>query len=276
MPLSKDTMRLKDAYSYPEYCDIAYNWYRTDECDFIEEAIRRYSDIRAGSILDIACGSGIHLREFAKRGYEVLGLDASKEMVEFAVRKAASECLNIKCVRSDMRRFELGRKFECAICMLDSFRYLLTDEDILSHIESVAFSLSPGGLYMLDLWMPKGDAVTEWGYANWVQQDKEIWIEAAYCQHPQTFDAKKKVFEDEVIFKIKSPKFNSTIRSRKKTRLLLFREFEELIGNSGFFDYIGRFYNFDFNLKEGYNIEAIRTNIILKRKAGKGICEKEF
>ena len=96
-----------------------------------------------------------------------------------------------------------------------------------------------------------------------------------------------------MIFKVKSPDFNSAIRSRVKTRALYYGEFKGLIAASGFFDCVGRFYNFDFDLKEGYNIKAvpneatqssdssacrsvtneaatfdIRTNIILKRKRG--------
>lgn len=259
-------MPVKDAYSYPEYCDIAYNWDRKPECDFIEECIRRYSDLKVRSILDIACGTGIHLREFARRGYDVMGIDRSKEMVDFVARKAQSEGLKVSCIRSDMREFKLGRRFGCAICMLDSFRYLLTDEDILAHLKSVARALETGGLYILDLWMPEGEKMAGWEDVSWVQQEKDIRIGARYRQHPVTFDEKAKTFEDELIFKVESPDFNSTIRSRVKTRALLYGEFKGLVADSGFFERAGRFYNFDFDLKEGYNIKQIRTNIILKKK----------
>lgn len=284
---------MKDAYSYPKYCDIAYSWGRSHECDFIEECVRRYSDIKVASILDIACGTGIHLRELARRGYDVTGLDKSKEMVGFVMRKSGSERLQMKCVRSSMKEFKFGRKFECAICMLDSFRYLLTDEDILSHLKSAAYVLEPGGLYILDLWMPEGETITRWEDISWAQGEKDTLIDARYLQHPGTFDERTKTFEDELIFKVKSPGFNSIIRSRVRTRVLYYGEFQGLIAASGFFDCIGRFYNFDFDLKEGYNTRmapgeaarshdflagreesdqagrfGMRTNVILKRKRG--------
>lgn len=271
-------MPVKDAYSYPKYCDIAYNWDRKPECDFIEESIRRYSGVKVRSILDIACGTGIHLREFARRGYDVMGLDKSKEMVDFVIQKSESEGLKINCAQSSMKEFKLGRQFECVICMLDSFRYLLTDEDILSHLKSVAYVLEPGGLYILDLWMPKGvppkgvpplgGTITEWEDISWTQEENGIRVDARYLQHAGTFDEKAKTFEDELIFKVKSPGFNSVIRSHVKTRALYYGEFKGLITALGFFDYVGRFYNFDFDLKEGYNSKAVRTNIILKRKRG--------
>ncbi len=268
-------MQIKDAYSYPEYCDIAYSWDRTAECDFVEECIRRYADIKVNSILDIACGTGIHLREFAKRGYKVLGLDVSEEMVAFAVKKARAGGLKVECVKADMKKFRIdhrnrgrgygGRRYGCAICMLDSFRYLLGDEDILSHLKSVASVVERGGLYILDLWMPKGDVITEWEDISWVQRDKGIFVEAAYRQYGKTFDENKRTFEDELILNIKSPGFNSTVRSRVKTRALFLKEFKGLVKRQGLFDFIGRFYNFDFNPKEGYNIKPIRSIIILKR-----------
>jgi 2-polyprenyl-3-methyl-5-hydroxy-6-metoxy-1,4-benzoquinol methylase len=68
---------MKDAYSYPEYCNVAYGWDRSPECDFIERCAERCSGNgcdhafggKGGSVLDLACGTGIHLREFARRGY---------------------------------------------------------------------------------------------------------------------------------------------------------------------------------------------------------------
>jgi len=248
---------MKDAYSYPKYCDIAYGWDRRPECDFIEECIRRYSDIKVASVLDIACGTGIHLREFARRGYDVTGLDKSKEMYDFVTQQSEFEGLKVNCVHSSMKEFKLGRRFECAICMLDSFRYLLTDEDILSHLKSVACVLERGGLYILDLWMPKGEKITEWEDISWTQGQNDIRIDATYRQDAGTFDEKTKTFEDELIFKVKSPGFNSAIKSRAKTRALYYGEFKDLLAASGLFGCAGRFYNFDFDLKEGYNIKTL-------------------
>lgn len=257
---------MKDAYSYPEYCDVAYNWDRKPECDFIESCIGRYSQAKARSILDIACGTGIHLREFARRGYEVLGIDGNKEMVDFVLRQAAAEGLNVQCLRSDINAFNPGRGFGCAICMLDSFRYLLTDEGILSHLNSVAASLEDGGLYIIDLWMPKGDHIGGWEDVSWSERRGNIQVDARYVQHAETLDLKRRTFDDELIFKVTSPSFNSTITSRAKTRVLLFDEFHELIDRNGSFGQEEKFYNFDFNFKGDYNIKSLRTNLVLKKR----------
>lgn len=259
-------MFAKDVFSYPEYCEIAYNWDRTSECDFIEECIRRYSTIEVDAILDIACGPGIHLREFAKRGYEAIGLDKSEEMVEFVNKKAKLDGLTFRCVHSDMKEFQLDSQYGCAICMLDSFRYLLTDADISSHFNSVAKVLKEGGLYILDFWMPKDENVIEWEEVHWAQQDKDILIDATYRQIADTFNSKDRTFEDELVLKVRGLKSNFTIKGCARTRLLYLSEFKELVRNSRRFDFIGRFYNFDFDLKVDYNIKPIRTIIILSRR----------
>lgn len=257
---------LKDAYSYPEYCDIAYDWDRKPECDFIEQCIKKYSSAKVRSILDVACGTGIHLREFARRGYEVAGIDANKEMVGYVLKRAAEENLDVECFRADMRSFDPDRKFGCIICMLDSFRYLLSDRDILSHLGSAARSLEEGGLYIIDMWMPEGDRIDKWEDASWSGKKGDIHVDARYIQHGETFNPAKRTFDDELIFNVRSADFNSTIISRAETRVLLFGEFHRLVAENGALEPKGKFYNFDFKYKGGYNIKPIRTNLVLKKR----------
>ncbi len=282
---------MKDAYSHPGFCDVAYDWDRRPECDFIERCIEKYSGAKVRSILDIACGTGIHLMEFARRGYDAAGIDARREMVDFVQKRSAAEGLDVKCAQADMKRFDIGRRFGCAICMLDSFRYLLTDKDILSHLRSVSASLEDGGIYVIDLWMPEDDRIGGWEDLRWTQSRGNIRVDARYLQHGETFNPGEKTFDDELIFKVTGPSVNSTVNSRAKTRALLFSEFRELAERGGSFELKEKFYNFDFNSKEGYNIKSmpneaahssdssacrritsqvtasgIRTNLVLKKR----------
>lgn len=257
---------MKDAYSYPEYCDVAYGWDRTPECDFIENCVMKYSGRRGGSVLDIACGTGVHLREFARRGYRAMGLDKSPEMAAFVAGKAKSEGLEIDCMAIDMEDFRTSRTFSFAICMLDSFRYLLTDEAIKAHLRSVSASLESGGIYFIDLWMPSSGDNIEWEDLSWSQVSADTKIDARYIQHGSSFDPDSRIFEDELVFKVKGPGFDSTIKSKARTRMLLYDEFCRIAGEEGSFEPEGKFYNFDFGEKGAYNIRQIRTNIILKKR----------
>jgi SAM-dependent methyltransferase len=257
---------MKDAYSYPEYCDVAYGWDRAPECDFIEKCVKRYSGRRGDSVLDIACGTGIHLREFARRGYRAAGIDKAPEMAAFVIDMARPEGLGIDCRAMDMKDFKLDLTFSFAICMLDSFRYLLTDHDIRTHLGSVSASLEGGGIYFIDLWMPPSADGIAWEDVSWSQESGDTKVDARYLQHGRTFDPADRTFEDELIFKVKGPEFDSTITSKTRTRMLLQDEFYRIVEAEGSFEPAGKFYNFDFDEKGVYNIRHMRTNLILKKR----------
>ena len=256
---------MKDAYSYPRYCDIAYGWDRSGECDFIEGCVKRYCGGGTRSLLDIACGTGIHMREFARRGYSVTGIDRSEEMAGYVRHRARAEGLDMECLCSDMAKFGSDKRFGCAVCLLDSFRYLISDEDVISHLGCVAAALEAGALYIIDMWMPRDDKIGEWEDISWTRERDGVRVDARYIQHGGTFDPVKRTFRDELIFKVKGPDFNSTLTSLADTKLFLSEDLAGLIRRSGDFDPAGRFYNFDFSGKEVYN-KSIRTIIVLKKR----------
>jgi SAM-dependent methyltransferase len=48
----------------------------------------RARGIRSGVVVDVGCGSGISARHFVERGYDVIGIDASKAMIRLARARA--------------------------------------------------------------------------------------------------------------------------------------------------------------------------------------------
>ncbi len=85
----------------------------------------------------------------ADRGYAVTGVDASLGMLRVARRKARGRP-DLAFVQADMRSFDLGRRFDVAVCMDDAFTHLLTERDLLSHLRTVRRHLSPGGVYLFE------------------------------------------------------------------------------------------------------------------------------
>ena len=69
-------------------------------------------------------------------------------------RLAAAAGTRLTVVQADMRDFSLGRTFDLAITMLNSLCHLLTLDDLLRHLASVARHLAPGGLYIAELAHP--------------------------------------------------------------------------------------------------------------------------
>lgn len=89
----------------------------------------------SADILDIACGNGRHLIEFAKRGFKCTGNDLSKELIQVAQANAKKENLEIVFRNSDMRDLPFeNQSFDLAISMFTSFGYFETDQE---HIETL-------------------------------------------------------------------------------------------------------------------------------------------
>jgi SAM-dependent methyltransferase len=122
------------------------------ECDRIGQIIRdnRHSPVQ--SILDLGCGTGNHALRLAQRGYSVTGVDRSPEMLEVAQRKSRESNLDCKFIQSDIRTFKSEQKFDVVIMMFAVLGYLNDNEDILGALNTVKNHLSPGGLFICDVW----------------------------------------------------------------------------------------------------------------------------
>jgi len=87
-------------------------------------------NVQPQRILDIACGEGTFAVEMAKRGFRVVGVDISKEMLKFAKEKAKNENVNVEFIYGDMRSLDFNEEFDLATCWYDSLNYLLTLKDL--------------------------------------------------------------------------------------------------------------------------------------------------
>ena len=78
-------------------------------------------------ILDIPCGFGRHSIEFAKRGFNITGIDISPTFLQGLTAKINSERLNIKVIQGDILTVQLNEKFSGALCLGNSFGYFNFD-----------------------------------------------------------------------------------------------------------------------------------------------------
>jgi len=106
-------------------------------------------------LLDLACGTGSAALEFASRGFEVAGVDASRAMLREARRKAVSGARSVEFVEQDMSRLSLRREFDVAICLYDSVNYLLALEEVALTVEATRRVLRPGGALIFDFNTPR-------------------------------------------------------------------------------------------------------------------------
>jgi SAM-dependent methyltransferase len=76
-------------YDEPLYYEIAFGFVDVPkQIDLFEKFIQDYSGIPVSRVLDIGCGPSQQLRDFARRGYEAVGLDRSPQMLAYLEAKA--------------------------------------------------------------------------------------------------------------------------------------------------------------------------------------------
>ncbi len=139
--------------SYANYYDLLYqdkNY--EEECDFVEEAIKKYSNIKAGNILELGSGTGGHAIPLAKKKYEMTGIDASEGMLKIARQKTKSLGLKMDLQLCDIRDFKFARKFDTVICMFAVFNYITETADLIKTLRNVKKHLNKGGLFIIDIW----------------------------------------------------------------------------------------------------------------------------
>lgn len=120
--------------------------------DYAAEAARAVGFIRdrkpdANSLLDIACGTGAHLRHFANAFDEVAGLELSGEMLEIARKK-----LDVPLHQADMRDFSLDQRFDAATCMFSSIGHMADVTELTAALTCIARHVVPGGVIFVEPW----------------------------------------------------------------------------------------------------------------------------
>ncbi len=140
------------AYDHPADYERALAPFRDlrREMDFFEKAISRFSRVPVRTLLEVACGSCAHLPEAARRGYRYVGLDRNPRMLAHAAARAAALDTDFRGVRADLRRFHLRPKADFAFVLFGSL-YRSSNAELRRHLECMARSLKPGGLYVLHM-----------------------------------------------------------------------------------------------------------------------------
>ncbi len=122
----------------------------TGECDFFEKELDFDKSRR---IIDIACGTGRHSIEMAKRGYNITGIDLSDSLLQRAREKAAHQNLEVTFLKRDARNLPFKDEFDLALMICEgAFPLMETDEMNYEILLSASKALkTPGKLIFTTL-----------------------------------------------------------------------------------------------------------------------------
>ena len=121
--------------------------------DFCEEMLQKYHPKRE-LILDLCCGTGTLAAEFSRRGYEVIGVDASPDMLMQAAEKNSGLPQPVLYLCQPLQQLDLYGTVDLAVCTLDSLNHLPGKAALKKALHRLQYFVEPGGLFIFDVNTP--------------------------------------------------------------------------------------------------------------------------
>lgn len=119
--------------------------------DYIEKLFKK-SRIPVHTVLDLACGTGTMTGILTERGYELIAVDGSADMLAEAREKAYDLTGEPPVfLNQSMPELDLYGTVDAAICCLDSINYLTSPRDVKKTFERLRLFIAPGGLLVFDI-----------------------------------------------------------------------------------------------------------------------------
>ena len=140
----------RSLYDCPQWYDIVHQAGTAAEVTHLERINREFGT-GGRDWLEPACGTGRFLSVLARRGYRVVGYDRSETMLDYARRRLAPPARLARVVEGDMATFVRPRFFDFAFNLINTFRHIHAAAQARAHLDCIARSLRPGGVYVLGI-----------------------------------------------------------------------------------------------------------------------------
>jgi len=214
------------------YDDLYHDKDYQQECYFIKQVLETYGNSEVTTILDLGCGSGSHALFLAGMGYQVTGVDLAEDMLELAKRKAGEQDKKINFQRGDIRYLELHQRFDAAVAMFTVLGYQTTNQDVENAIASVRKHLSPGGIFICDVWF--GPAVLTIKPAERVKIVEKGDGKLIRCAYPNLDILSHTIRVDYAVFEIARDHLVNEVRESHLVRFFFYQELCYFFEKGGF------------------------------------------
>lgn len=132
---------------FAEYYDLIYSKKNySKETNFIENLIKKYK-IKGKKILDLGCGTGSHAIHLNEKGFDVFGIDISKEILKVAKNKSKKATF----LKGDMKNFRLKKEFDIVLCLFSTIHYNQSFKELKKTLKNIYSHLKKGGLLIFDM-----------------------------------------------------------------------------------------------------------------------------
>ncbi len=136
-----------------QFADIYDLFMKNVDYDDWYKFLRSYIT-KKGDILDLGCGTGKFAEYFIKDGYNVIGVDISKEMIRVANEKMLkNEIANGKYqfINDDIRNYENEKQVDYIMCNFDTINYFVNKKDLIQFFQKSNKNLNKKGYLIFDV-----------------------------------------------------------------------------------------------------------------------------
>lgn len=256
-------------YENPRLYDLAFSFRDIgEECDGLLALAGAHGVKRPKRVLELACGPAHHLREFARRGIQGVGLDVSRVMLDYAKQLAASDGVDVSLRRGDMRAFRLRERVDVAMCLFDSFTHCTSDEDAIAAFASTGRALRRGGLFILELAHPADYFDPDHGrtLGRWKQRHPGVIVDARYDSASR--DAVAETYRATLTIEATyaDGRARRRIVSKQLHRMWLRGSLLNVAARSGAFDLAGWYGDLDTTTPFSMAMDSWRMVAVLRRR----------
>ncbi len=126
----------------------------TEETDSMQEIVSiqkaNMLETEKNLVVDLGCGTGTLTELLYRKGFDMIGIDNSQEMLTIAMNKKAESGSEILYLCQDMRELDLYSTVGTVVSVCDSVNYLLEDEEVIETFSRINNYLYPGGIFIFD------------------------------------------------------------------------------------------------------------------------------
>lgn len=197
--------------------------------------LTKWASEKPGRIIDLACGTGRVTIPLAEEGFQVVGVDVHKGMLEAAQRKSASAGVDIDWLEQDCTNLNLGVKSPLIYTVGNSFQHFLTNEAQDGLLSSVNRHLEDEGILIFSTRFPGAEELLQPPVEEYWRsyQDGELKVDVSTISH---YDALEQIQHYTTIRKYKA--HYDEIVDEKRTRISLRyvypKEMERILSVHGF------------------------------------------
>ena len=223
-----------DYASYYEllYADKDY----AAEAQFVHRLIQRQAP-GAKDLLELGCGTARHAQLLLGRGYSILAIDRSAEMVERLRARIAelpsNDAQRLEVEVADVRSLRAERRFEAVYSLFHVMSYLPTDGDLRAALRTARAHLEEGGALVFDFWY--GPAVLADPPVLRVKRAGDDKVEVTRIAEPDHRPEENRVdVHYQVFVRDKASDALSEVRESHRMRYLFVPEIRRLLELEGF------------------------------------------